>query len=157
MDSSSLPSKLDISPTCGLNLDEQRALSNFLGLKIEQATTRFCANSLALQEDFMFMGEVAFEYYFQVIDNYFHDESSTGDVDCVNWLARIFDFRYGDRPSALPLQLSTRLIRLLEYIEANSTKFAGTDVDIIRTRHTSGLKKIRRFIERTMNKPDLDE
>ncbi|MCH7547452.1 MAG: hypothetical protein IID30_13715 [Planctomycetes bacterium] len=67
-----LPSKADFDPFGG-NLDARCAWKHFGGLSIQQAYELFMTNTLHYQEDFMWMGSKAFEYYLPVIDRYLHE------------------------------------------------------------------------------------
>lgn len=64
-----LPTKHDFLEDHGC-LDAQEAWKNFGGLTIEQAYAKFYASPTHSFEDFMFMGEQAFAYYFAVLDRY---------------------------------------------------------------------------------------
>jgi hypothetical protein len=64
-----LPTERDFDPWHG-NLDAQCAWRHFGGLTLDQAHARFRENPLGYQEDFMFMGPVAFAFYFPVIEDY---------------------------------------------------------------------------------------
>ena len=85
-----LPQEKDFDPADG-DLDAQCAWKNFGGLNLEEADKRFIENPLYYQEDFMFMGWVAFEYYFPVIEKYLiethlvaeNDDSETWILGCV--------------------------------------------------------------------------
>lgn len=58
-----IPSKYDISPTEGLQLDEQNALLHFYGKTAEEALAMYAENECFYQEDILFMGWNAFAYY----------------------------------------------------------------------------------------------
>ncbi|SHI55768.1 hypothetical protein SAMN02745181_0382 [Rubritalea squalenifaciens DSM 18772] len=73
-----LPTEKDFDP-CGGHLDAQCAWQNFGGLSLEQAYELFLTHSAYYQEDFMFMGVKAFDYYFPVIDRYMREV--TGDEE----------------------------------------------------------------------------
>jgi len=67
------PSKKDISPTDGLDLDEQHALNNFFGLDREAALEMFKRDSNILHvyfADLVHMGPRAFEYYAPALEQY---------------------------------------------------------------------------------------
>ncbi|HBE72079.1 MAG TPA: hypothetical protein DDW52_28410 [Planctomycetaceae bacterium] len=64
-----LPSQTDFDPT-GCDLDGQCAWSHFGGETLDQAFSRFNECPENYQEDFMFMGTVAFRFYFPVIDRF---------------------------------------------------------------------------------------
>lgn len=58
-----IPSKYDISPTEGLQLDEQYALLHFYGKTAAEAFVMYAKNESYYQEDILFMGWNAFAYY----------------------------------------------------------------------------------------------
>lgn len=67
------PSRKEISPTGGLDLDEQCALNNFYGLDGDAALKMFERDSDYLHiyfADLVHMGPVAFEYYAAVLERY---------------------------------------------------------------------------------------
>lgn len=58
-----IPSKYDISPTEGLQLDEQCALLHFYGKTAAEAVAMYAENPIQYEEDILFMGWNAFAYY----------------------------------------------------------------------------------------------
>jgi hypothetical protein len=82
-----LPGATDFDPWSG-NLDARHAWKNFGGLGLDQAHRLFLENPHCYQEDFMFMGPVAFDYYFPVVDRYlreFRRADDAGDDGCA-WI-----------------------------------------------------------------------
>ena len=65
----SIPTERDFLEDHGC-LDARCAWENFGGLSLDEAFKKFCENPLSYGEDFMFMGEFAFAYYFPVLDRY---------------------------------------------------------------------------------------
>jgi hypothetical protein len=81
-----LPGHKDFDPWDGF-LDAEYAWKNFGGLTLPQAWELFCENPIHYQEDFMFMGPVAFAYYFPVIDRHLREAQPTEvDDDCLAWI-----------------------------------------------------------------------
>ncbi len=82
-----LPGLSDFDPLDG-DLDALRAWNNFGGLGLDQAYPLFLENPLSYQEDFMFMGPAAFDYYFPVIDRYLREfrRSDDDDDDGCAWI-----------------------------------------------------------------------
>ncbi|MCA9013586.1 MAG: hypothetical protein KDB01_27735 [Planctomycetaceae bacterium] len=65
----SLPTELDFDPfQC--DLDAQRAWRNFGGLTLDEAHAKFEECPESYQEDFMFMGGMAFAFYYPVIERF---------------------------------------------------------------------------------------
>ena len=67
----SLPTQKGFDPT-GCCLDANHAWEMFGGLTVEEACIKFLQHPQFYQEDFMFMGGVAFAYYFPVIERYIY-------------------------------------------------------------------------------------
>ena len=78
--SAPLPTESDFDPFAG-DLDAQCAWRNFGELSLKQAYDLFITNPLCYQEDFMFMGGTAFDYYFPVIDRYIQKVAGTEEGD----------------------------------------------------------------------------
>jgi hypothetical protein len=88
--SESLPTESDFLEDHGC-LDAQCAWKNFGGLTLDQAYERFCDNPLHYQEDFMFMGEPAFTFYFPVLDRYVREGIRDRDEDRFEYLSILRD------------------------------------------------------------------
>ena len=67
-----LPTHDDFEPT-GDCLDADWAWGNFGELDLTEAFVKFCEEPDIYQEDFMFMGSVAFFYYFPVVERYVYE------------------------------------------------------------------------------------
>jgi hypothetical protein len=83
-----LPSASDFDPWDG-HLDAIHAWKHFGGLSLNKAYRLFLENPLFYQEDFMFMGPLAFDCYFPVIDRYlreFRREDDDDDQDGCAWI-----------------------------------------------------------------------
>lgn len=63
------------------DLDGFRAWRNFGGLTVDEAYQKFCEESQMYQEDFMWMGDRAFVFYFPVIDQYIREEEPIFEFD----------------------------------------------------------------------------
>lgn len=109
------PSKKDISPTGGVDLDEQSALDNFFGLDREAVLKMFKRDSDILHvylADLVHMGAKAFDYYIPALEQYllwlpdqeFHEKAS----DAVDYVS----IRFRDTKSE-----SKAMRSLLESIE----------------------------------------
>lgn len=75
-----MPSEVDFDPYGGC-LDAQSAWEDFGGLSIRQVYDLFMTNTICYQENFMFMGSRAFEYYLPVIDRYLREVSYEDELD----------------------------------------------------------------------------
>lgn len=80
--SAPLPAESNFDPFSG-DLDAQCAWRNFGELSLKQAYDLFLTNPGRYQEDFMFMGGTAFDYYFPVLDRYIREVAGTEEgEDC---------------------------------------------------------------------------
>jgi hypothetical protein len=81
-----LPTQADFDPWNG-DPDAMSSWKHFGGLSLGEAWEVFATNPGALQEDFMFMGPVAFRYYSPVLDRHLReaDPEAEGD-DCQAWI-----------------------------------------------------------------------
>ncbi|WP_146443930.1 hypothetical protein [Botrimarina colliarenosi] len=59
----------------------QEAWKNFGGLSLEQAYEKFCDRAYLYSQDFEFMGERAFAYYYEVLDRYVRETIETLDEE----------------------------------------------------------------------------
>jgi len=67
----------------GRRLDEDSAWKEFGGKSLEEAYAHFCADPENRQEDFMWMGERAFRFYYPVVDRYLRNVGLPEDEwDC---------------------------------------------------------------------------
>src|SRR5262245_46500853 len=75
------PTQQDFDPFGG-DLDANGAWEQFGGVARAAAYEKVCENPLYYQEAFMFMGTVAFDYYFSILERYIRefDLSSSDDV-----------------------------------------------------------------------------
>jgi len=63
------------------DLDGFSAWKNFGGRSLDEAYATFCLCPAARQEDFMWMGDRAFVFYFPVIDRYLREEERKCEFD----------------------------------------------------------------------------
>lgn len=124
-----LPEERDFDPWGG-SLDAQCAWRNFGGLSRPQAYDRFLENPLHFQEDFMFMGGVAFVYYFPVIERYLlaaqdADEPSEREA----WiLAHCIKMQLLTSRSQI-ISLEEPILRLSKFVRGNLTLFGTEEAD----------------------------
>ena len=120
-----LPTEADFDPYGG-GLDAHAAWEHFGGLSIPQAYDLFVTNPLCYQEDFMFMGSRAFEYYLPVIDRYLRDVTGGGESDgCQaailgSGVAAQFDWK----DSALSRTVVAEIAELSVFIRSNLPRFS---------------------------------
>lgn len=81
-----LPSEKEFDPYGG-DLDAQYAWKNFGGLNVDSAYKKFLESPETYQEDFMFMGWAAFEFYYPVIEKYLLQATPIDESDdCESWI-----------------------------------------------------------------------
>ena len=123
----SLPTRADFDPFNGC-LDAISAWEHFGGLSIDDAYEQFCDNPLYYQEDFMFMGGVAFAYYFPVIERYIVesqvDPEQHDDVDEIWVLAHCIEAQFDVESSARKIDhLRPRILDLVSHVRQNLDRY----------------------------------
>ena len=116
-----LPSEREICPVPE-DLDGQCAVRNFLGKSIEEAEALFRENSLHYQEDLMWMGPVAFRFYFPATERYVRSEHSRGDSDIINCLAGLLQFKLEWSPDDMR-PIAGTLATFCDYVAAAYDRF----------------------------------
>lgn len=119
---------MDFDPWGG-NLDALHAWNNFGGLDLDPAYRLFLENPLRYQEDFMFMGPVAFDYYFPVVDRYlrgFRRDGEDHDDGCA-WILGAAMVSQLETVTPRPLAADTALeiAALAAFVIGESDRFAG--------------------------------
>lgn len=123
--STPLPGESDFDPFGG-DLDARCAWKNFGGLSLKQAYERFISAPEIYQEDFMFMGPVAFDYYFPIIDCYVREVSGSEDGDdCEvsilgSGVAAQFDWKAGRASDQLIREIADLSSYVLTHIDQYS-------------------------------------
>ena len=117
-----LPSKADISPTSGVDLDEIAALEHFYGKNQSDATKLFFEDPLYYEEDLKWMGSKAFVFYFPSIEPYLLSKESEGDADIVNALIGTVKSRLEDDPLTIK-ECQTPVLRILTFVSEGLEKF----------------------------------
>lgn len=100
--------------------DEIAACRNFLGKTLAEAEAMFREGGARYQEDLMWMGPAAFNFYLQAVISYLESDSSRGDDHFIDCLDRILTFR-SDEPDFS--SASANVTRLVEYVFSNYEKF----------------------------------
>lgn len=125
---STLPTHDDFDPT-GNCLDADWAWMNFGGLDLSDAYAKFCENPDVYQEDFMFMGSVAFSCYFPVIERYIRESRIVPgrefdfEVEGMWILAHCINNQFTD-PDPLPSpDLRRRVEELVSYVRKNLSQY----------------------------------
>jgi hypothetical protein len=108
------------------SLDEISACEHFFNKTLEQAEALFRENSAYYQEDLMWMGPRAFQFYLQSAINYLESDDSAGDSHLIDCLYEIVVFRSKDKEFSLAIN---RIARMIDYVINNYEKFnVNTDV-----------------------------
>lgn len=118
----SLPTKEDISPTSGVDLDERAALEHFFGKSQSEAAALFFENPEYFADDLMWMGRKAFAFYFPSLEPYITSKESAGDADIINALLGTLKTRLDDDPVSIK-DCQTPVLRVLVFAHENLGKF----------------------------------
>ncbi|MBD1823642.1 hypothetical protein H6F51_14230 [Cyanobacteria bacterium FACHB-DQ100] len=105
------------------SLDEISASKHFLNKTLQEAEALFQENSAYYQEDLMWMGSQAFQFYLQAVINYLKSEHSLGDDHLIDCLYEIVVFRSQQDGFLVALD---RVKEMINYVIENYAKF---DVD----------------------------
>ena len=145
----SLPVERDFDPWNG-DLDAQCAWKNFGGVTLDEAEARFRENPLYYQEDFMFMGGVAFAYYFPVVENYLRGVPDADNYDDhQSWiLAKCIEAQFDDKNLAFVRHLAPRVTDLADFVLVNIRRFGGDDRE--RQRVADAWRELVREVTRVM-------
>lgn len=102
------------------SLDEVAAVKNFLGKTRSEAAKLFGEHSTRYQEDLMWMGFVAFNFYIDSVDDYLISEVSRDDGDFIHALAGVFEFRLRHDKGGLDL---AKMAKVVDRVVENFDKF----------------------------------
>jgi hypothetical protein len=121
-----LPTERDFDPA-GRGLDEQHAWRNFGGLTLEEANKKFRECPETYQEDFMWMGERAFVFYFPVIESYLKETTARDEGDDRQaWiLAYCIKQQFTGTSGPDLMRLAPRVLDLAEFVRMNLQLFAS--------------------------------
>ncbi len=119
-----LPSRDDFDPGEGC-LDALTAWQNFGGLIRTEAFDKFCSSPAVYQEDFMFMGTVAFAFYFPIVERYVFQASADddGEVEAIWILAHCIIQQLSYPTDHHVLDLRARIVILTQHVRGNLSKF----------------------------------
>lgn len=104
------------------SLDEQSAVTHFLGKNLEEAEALFRENSCHYAEDLMWMGPVAFRYYINAAIQYLRSDAAAGDSSMVSGLACALEFRLEYEAHELA-SVSVLLAAICAYVVDHIGKF----------------------------------
>lgn len=143
-----LPSEQDFDPHGG-DLDAQCAWRNFGGLTLAQAYDLFVSRPDIYQEDFMFMGSTAFEYYFPVIDCHLRDlpPDEDGCDDSEAWiLGCAVAAQLGSNSATFSNRLVSEVEVLMSFVLSNTHRFATSPKDCLEI--ARAWRKVRAELEK---------
>ncbi len=108
--------------------DQREAWRNFGTLTLEEAYLRFLEAPWTYQEDFMWMGPVAFAYYFPVIDKYLRELICDNEIDDGSWVWILgcgvrSQFRWKDGRKPAP-QVVQEIAELSALVQANTDHYS---------------------------------
>jgi len=121
-----LPGMEDFVPS-DLCFDKLEAWKNFGKLTRTGAFDKFCSLPEVYQEDFMWMGGIAFAFYFPVIERYVFqahvDNDENGEVEAIWILAHCIKQQLHSDHVRGNSDLTDRILVLIEHIRSNLSKF----------------------------------
>ena len=119
------PTQADFDPSEGC-LDALHAWKNFGGLSRAEAYEKFCQAPEIYLEDFMFMGGVAFAYYYPVLERYVLEsrvETRDGnDVEAMWILASCIKLQYEAR--SIDYVFRARILGLVSHVRSNLAQYS---------------------------------
>jgi hypothetical protein len=130
----SLPTERDFDPHDG-DLDAEYAWKMFGGMSVDEALAKFEEHPLNRSEDFLFMGPVAFAFYFPVLHRFVRDafDLETHGERIVSHLAFVIRHQFqGDSPELRTLRPD--VLALAEHVLENVERFADSPKEWHRTR-----------------------
>jgi len=120
-----IPTEDEISPYN--SLDEQWALPHLLGKSLADLEREFTTDdniAYQYQEDFMWIGDKAFSYYFPAYKSYFESPLSEGDSTLLSAILMTLKRRMEEAPDSV-LQIADTMLAMLDYIDGHYDKFAN--------------------------------
>jgi hypothetical protein len=115
-----LPTRQEICPHD--DLDGRVACEHFLGRSLEEAEALFRASSMYYQEDFMWMGAVAFRFYLPAVVQFVRSEAATDDSDFIAHFAGTLEFRLEHESQELQ-PAAEQLVILCGYVVEHWSRF----------------------------------
>ena len=98
-----LPSEAEINPFGDDDLDGAFAAQNLLGKSVQEAAALLAENSMHYQEDYQWMGPVAFCFYVRALLLYLESDESSEDYDFAYAVIQLFRTRLtNDRADVAP-------------------------------------------------------
>lgn len=143
-----LPTRQEICPHD--DLDGRVACEHFLGRSLEQAEALFRENSIYYQGDLMWMGAVAFRYYFPAVVQFVHSEAATDDSDFMAHFASTLEFRLEyESPELQPV--AEQIADLCRYVVEHWSRFeSGSEFyDDVRGRYQTLQQRFSRLSAET--------
>lgn len=127
-----LPTQKDFDPT-GCCLDGNHAWEMFGGLTVEEACIKFWQHPQFYQEDFMFMGGVAFAYYFSVIERYIYevqiDPRFDDEAEAVRVLAHCIIAQLEPDNVKFVKPILDNICRVVVQVRGNLEQYGGCEED----------------------------
>ena len=112
------PTKADFDPADG-DLDALIAWKNFGGLSRPEAYKKFCEFPETYQEDFFFMGGVAFLYYFPVLEKYILESRVENDNDVEAMWILAYCMKSHFEAWHIDYELRARILSLASHVRNN--------------------------------------
>lgn len=109
------------------DLDGFSAWRNFGGMTVDEAYRKFCENSLCYQEDFMWMGDAAFVFYFPVLDRYIREKEPEDKFDCVTHILGHCIGMHISEKHPLVRPIYDQIVKLCDYVLTGLKNVADDD------------------------------
>lgn len=124
------PGERDFDPYEG-DLDAQCAWKNFGGLTLTEAYQKFLENPVVYSEDFMWMGDKAFIYYFPVLERYLMVTPVWSEEKGSEWcqilgLGSAIQFQFTEESLPDLLRLAPRVLTLISQVRESFDAFVAS-------------------------------
>jgi len=120
-----IPNQNDFGVSTG-DLDAIHAWKDFGGLTRSEAFVKFSSNPDFFQEDFMFMGQLAFVFYFPVVERYIFQSNIQDDEDEIEamWiLSHCINNHFQHDSDRQVMHLRERTQTLVRHVRDNIASF----------------------------------
>ena len=122
----SLPTREEINPTFD-DLDGRVACEHFFGKTLDEAEALFRENC-RYEEDLLWMGPVAFRFYFLAADRFIRSDAATAEVSFIRGIAHTLEHRLECHPQELS-PITLQIEELCRYVIEHWLRFApGPDM-----------------------------
>ena len=115
-----IPTRREISPTDGIDLDERYAIVHFFGKNISEAKKLFEENVDFYCSDLIWMGPKAFQFYMGAFLNYIIAKNDMDMSPEIDNLTMILEIKITEGNSKLLFPLKKKILKALDHCAENS-------------------------------------